>query len=52
MVELTSATKYHRRVRVLGLPKEPGHPKETPFIDLPKTNGLELAQASCSGSST
>tara|TARA_B100000929_G_C15467897_1_gene406840 strand:- start:349 stop:1404 length:1056 start_codon:yes stop_codon:yes gene_type:complete len=22
--------------RVLGLPKEPGHPKETPFIDLPK----------------
>ena len=38
--------------RVLGLPKEPGHPKETPFVDLPKTNGLELAQASCSGSST
>ena len=22
--------------RVLGLPKEPGHPKETPFVDLPK----------------
>jgi len=22
--------------RVLGLPKEPGHPKETPFTDLPK----------------
>ena len=22
--------------RVLGLPKEPGHPKQTPFVDLPK----------------
>jgi len=22
--------------RILGLPKEPGHPKETPFVELPK----------------